>query len=63
MKEGRTYLLEGIFFFFARFPERHFGQLFGVLNNTAENRIVCLEKRLTSPDKYHCVNPLGFVFK
>ena len=48
--------------FFATFPEKHFGQLVGVLNNTAENRIACLEKRLTSPDQYRCVKPLGFVF-
>ena len=61
MKEGRSNLREG-FFFFATFPEKHFGQLVGVLNNTAENRIACLEKRLTSPDQYRCVKPLGFVF-
>ena len=64
MKEGRSNLREGFFFFFATFPEKHFGQLVGVLNNMAENRIACLEKWLTSPDQCqcHCVKPLGFVF-
>jgi hypothetical protein len=59
VKEGRSNLREG--FFFSTFPDKHFGHV-GVFSKKAENRIACLEKRLTGPDQYHCVKPLGFVF-
>lgn len=62
MKEGNSNLREGFFLLHSQKKKKHFGQLVDVLDKTAENRIACLEKRLTSPDQYHCVYPLGFLF-